>query len=78
MDVIKGIDAYSSAGFVNYGACYLAKNQLEQAKASFQNAVDLDPACFQALYNLGLFFKTFKLWLNPNLFRSSFEAAREL
>ncbi|KAK5640651.1 hypothetical protein RI129_011462 [Pyrocoelia pectoralis] len=55
--IVKSIDNYNAAGFVHLGACFMVKNELEQAKSYFMSALDLDPSCFEALYNLGLVLK---------------------
>lgn len=47
------MDGYNASGSVNMGACAMARNQLEEAKSYFINALELDPACVEATYNLG-------------------------
>lgn len=39
---------------LNLGHAYLARDQLEQARAAYQRVIDLDPENAVALYNLGL------------------------
>lgn len=51
--MVKNADGYNVGGFVNLGACAMAKNDLDQAKAHFMNALECDPSHFEALYNLG-------------------------
>lgn len=51
--MVKNADGYNIGGFVNLGACAMAKGQLDQAKTYFLSALECDPSHFEALYNLG-------------------------
>ncbi|CAG9770980.1 unnamed protein product [Ceutorhynchus assimilis] len=44
-------------GYVNFGACLMAKNHLDKAIQSFQKALALDSNHFEAIFNLGLCLK---------------------
>lgn len=44
-------------GFVNYGACLMAKGDLDKAIDCFQKALELDGSHFEAIFDLGLCLK---------------------
>ncbi|XP_018320966.1 intraflagellar transport protein 88 homolog isoform X2 [Agrilus planipennis] len=56
-EIVKKLDGFNAGGFINLGACAMAKNQLDQAKNYFISALECDPSSFEALYNLGLVLK---------------------
>lgn len=78
-ELVKHTDGYNSAGFVNLGACAMARGNLEQAKNYFISALDCDPSSFEALYNLGkddcIFCKIFLLFC---IRRFGFKTTRKL
>lgn len=46
-------DAYNSDAFVNLGSCAFAHGEFDKARAYFSCALENDPSCFGALFNLG-------------------------
>lgn len=46
------------AALVAMGNCAFALGQLERARDHYRDAVDKDPSCTQALYNLGTYLCT--------------------
>ncbi|PRP76921.1 intraflagellar transport protein [Planoprotostelium fungivorum] len=50
-------DKYNANALVNKGNIYFVKKKLEQAKEMYQNAIDAESDCVEALYNLGLVHK---------------------
>lgn len=74
------MDGYNASGSVNMGACAMARNQLEEAKSYFINALELDPACIEATYNLGTSYQHLD-YRDPKLItcsRPRFEATRKI
>lgn len=53
-ETVEGCKTPNANGFVNYGACLMAKGQLDKAIQMFQKAVELDSNHFEAIYDLGL------------------------
>ncbi|XP_028129725.2 intraflagellar transport protein 88 homolog [Diabrotica virgifera virgifera] len=56
-EVVEKQNAKSAEGFVNYGACLMAKDNLGEAITCFQKALACDPTFFEAIFNLGLCLK---------------------
>lgn len=56
-EIVKISDGYNAGGFVNLGACALARGNLDQARNYFMSALECDPSSIEALYNLGLVLK---------------------
>lgn len=44
-------------GYVNYGACLMAKGHLDKAIQCFQKALELEPNHFEAIFDLGICLK---------------------
>lgn len=53
-DTCRELDSYNPAAFINSGALEMIKEDYEQAKIYFENAVEIDAMSFEAIYNLGL------------------------
>lgn len=53
-ELSRDIDSYNPAAFVNSGSCEMLKEDNEMAKRYFEEALEIDPTSFEALYNLGL------------------------
>lgn len=53
-ELSRDIDSYNPASFVNSGSCEMLKDDNEMAKRYFEEALEIDPTSFEALYNLGL------------------------
>lgn len=53
-EICREMDSYNPATFVNSGTCEMIKEDLEKAKGYFENAIEIDAMCFEAIYNLGL------------------------
>lgn len=53
-ETVEGCKTPNANGFVNYGACLMAKGQLDKAIQMFQKAIELDSNHFEAIYDLGL------------------------
>lgn len=54
-EICREIDSYNPATFVNSGTYeMLSGDDLEMAKGYFENALEIDTMCFEAIYNLGL------------------------
>lgn len=53
-ELSREIDSYNPAAFVNSGTCEMLKEDNEMAKRYFEEALEIDPTAFEALYNLGL------------------------
>jgi tetratricopeptide (TPR) repeat protein len=69
----------SADGFVNLGACLMAKGQADDAMNCFKNALELDPTHFEAIYNLGGHFSFGTLNKITRIFyRIGFKEARTL
>lgn len=47
-------DRYNARALVNLGACLYRRQQVEAAKLKFQQAVDVEADCLEAIYNLGM------------------------
>lgn len=56
-EICREMDSYNPATFVNSGTCEMIKEDLEQARVYFENALEIDAMCFEAIYNIGLVFK---------------------
>lgn len=56
-ELSRDIDSYNPAAFVNSGTCEMLKDDNEMAKRYFEEALEIDPTSFEALYNLGLVHK---------------------
>lgn len=50
----RKLDSYNPAVFVNSGVCDYLKDDFNGAKIMFENALEIDPLSFEALYNMGL------------------------
>lgn len=55
----RKLDSYNPAVFVNSGVCDLFKEEFDSAKLMFENALEIDPICFEALYNMGKLLNAF-------------------
>lgn len=53
-EICRELDSYNPAAFINSGALEMIKEDNEQAKAYFENAIEIDAMSFEAIYNLGL------------------------
>lgn len=53
-DICRELDSYNPAAFINSGALEMIKEDYEQAKTYFENAIEIDAMSFEAIYNLGL------------------------
>lgn len=53
-DTCRELDSYNPAAFINSGALEMIKENYEQAKHYFENAIEIDAMSFEAIYNLGL------------------------
>lgn len=49
----RKLDSYNPAVFVNGGVCDFYKGDFSSAKIMFENALEIDPLSFEALYNMG-------------------------
>ncbi|XP_065350191.1 intraflagellar transport protein 88 homolog isoform X2 [Cloeon dipterum] len=47
-------DSYNADAFVNLGSCAFAHGEFDKARSFFMCALENDPSCFCALFNLGL------------------------
>ena len=47
--------AVSSLGLVNRGNCYYSLGDLEKAREYYQEALNIEASCTDALYNIGQF-----------------------
>lgn len=56
-EISRDIDSYNPAAFVNSGAVEMLRDDLGGARKHFEVALDIDPTCFEALYDLGLIYK---------------------
>ncbi|BES88088.1 Hypothetical protein NTJ_00896 [Nesidiocoris tenuis] len=56
-EAARASDAYNAAAYVNLGNCCMIKGDPEKAKNDYLIAIDNDPTCIAALYNLGLVHK---------------------
>ncbi|VUZ47212.1 unnamed protein product, partial [Hymenolepis diminuta] len=53
-DIAIAADKYSPAALVNKGNILFKQAQLERARDCYLEALEDDPTCVEALYNLGL------------------------
>lgn len=56
--ISREIDSYNPAAFVNSGTLEMFREDMEAARKYFEIALDIDPTAFEALYNLGLVYKS--------------------
>ncbi|XP_057366935.1 intraflagellar transport protein 88 homolog [Daphnia carinata] len=57
-EIARDSDPYNAAAFVCLGNCSLRRSDLNKAKDFFLCALDNDAACVEALYNLGLTYRS--------------------
>ncbi|XP_050543365.1 intraflagellar transport protein 88 homolog [Daktulosphaira vitifoliae] len=50
----QDVDSLNALAYVNHGNCYYAKEDFYKAKELYTRALDQDPSCSEAVYNLGL------------------------
>ena len=49
------MSSVSFLGLVNRGNCYYSQGDLEKAKEYYQEALNIEASCTDALYNIGMF-----------------------
>ena len=54
----------SFLGLVNRGNCYYSQGDLERAKEYYQEALNIEASCTDALYNIGMFKAAFQFRLS--------------